>query len=125
MNFLTSSLARFLYAVPFVLFGLMHFPNAESMVSMVPSYVPGGILWVYITGVVLIAGGISIITGKHAVLGCKLLALLLLVFILTVHLPAVLAGGAAAHMGMVSLLKDMALMGAALSYADLFEKDLA
>ena len=124
MNLIPGRIARVLFSIPFILSGLMHFPNADSMSSLIPAYIPGPIFWVYVTGVVLIVSGISIITGKHTVLGCKLLALFLLLCIVTIHLPTVLAGGATAHMGMVSLLKDTSLLGASVAFLEIYEREM-
>lgn len=115
---LTTVVARLLYAVPMAIFGLFHFMSAKDMVGMVPSFVPGGILWVYLTGIALLAAAVSIVMGKMADMACKLLAILLGIFILTIHLPAMMAGDA---MAMMSLLKDMALAGGTLAIAREFE----
>jgi putative oxidoreductase len=101
-------IGRFMYAIPMGVFGMMHFMNAEMMAGMVP--IPGGVFWVYVTGVALIAATISIISGKHAVLATQLLGLLLLSFALTIHLPTLLGGDQA---GMSMLLKDLSLSGGA------------
>jgi len=87
---------------------------------MVPSYVPGGIFWVYLTGAALIAAPVSFIIDKHAVLAGQLLAALLLVFVLTIHLPAVIGGN---MMSMGSLLKDLSLAGGSLLLASMYGND--
>lgn len=101
-------IGRFLYAIPMAIFGVMHFMMAEMMAGMVP--IPGGVVWVYVTGVALIAAAVSIISGKHAPLAANLLGLMLLVFAVSIHLMA-LIGGDQAAMSMV--LKDTALAGGA------------
>ena len=105
-------LGKFLFALPMAVFGLMHFMMGEAMAGMVP--IPGGVLWVYLTGVALLAAAAAIITGKQAVLASQLLALFLLITAFTVHLPAVMGGDQAA-MGQV--LKDVALAGGALIFS--------
>lgn len=122
MNVLTTIVARVLYSVPFGVFGLLHFMGAENMKGMVPSWIPGGIFWVYLTGVALIAAAISIIIQKQARLASLLLALMLGIFVLTIHLPG-LGNEATMQMSMVSLLKDVALAGAALTYAGISAKN--
>ena len=116
MKVLTTTIARILFALPFGIFGMLHFMGAKDMAGMVP--IPGGVIWVYITGTALLAASIAIIAnkmGKFASLG---LALLLLTFIVTIHIPG-LGNEATMQMSMTSLLKDMALMGGALTYAGL------
>jgi len=112
MSLLTSTIARWLFALPFGIFGLMHFMMAENMAGMVP--LPGGVLWVYLTGVALIAACISFIIQKQVRLAGVLLALMLVIFVLTIHLPTVMGGDQSA---MSSLLKDLALAGGSLLIA--------
>lgn len=109
-----SKIGKYLYAIPMVIFGLFHFLNATAMAGMVP--IPGGVFWIYLTGLSLILAGISIIIQKLDEWSSFLLAVMLLVFVLTIHLPGVLAGGEMAQMYMTNLLKDLALAGGALIY---------
>jgi putative oxidoreductase len=101
-------IGRFLYAIPMAGFGVLHFMMGDAMAGMVP--LPGGVLWVYITGVALLAAATSIIVGKHAVLATCLLGLMLLIFATSIHLMALVGGDQAA---MSNLLKDTALAGGA------------
>ncbi len=64
MNIPALLIGRILLAVPFLVLGLMHFPGAESMAGMVPAWMPGGVLWVFVTGVANILAGVAFITGK-------------------------------------------------------------
>jgi len=109
-----SKIGKYLYAIPMVIFGMFHFLNASAMAGMVP--IPGGVFWIYLTGLSLILAGVSIIMQKLDDWSSFLLAILLLVFVLTMHLPGVLAGGEMAQMYMTNLLKDLALAGGALIY---------
>jgi len=111
-----TTIGRLLYAIPFAIFGLFHFMNAEAMAPMVP--VPGGVFWVYLVGVALIAAAASIAMRKKSGLASMLLGALLLVFVLTIHLPAVLGGD---QMSMGQLLKDLALAGASFYYSGTVE----
>ncbi len=119
MKILTSSIARIIFAIPFLVFGTFHFLNTEAMLSMVP--IPGGLFWVYFTGLALIAASVSIILNKLTMISCILLAFLLLTFIVTIHIPG-LMNESTMQMSMMNLLKDMALMGAALSFAGVLER---
>ncbi len=121
---LTTTVARYLYAIPFGIFGVIHFINGSDMAGYVPSFIPGGVFWVYLVGVALIAACVSIIIEKYTQLACLLLALLLIIFVLTLHLPGVIgaADDAAMAAAMSSLLKDSALAGGALLLANNYEK---
>lgn len=110
-----TKIGRYLLALPMTVFGLLHFMGAEQMAGMVP--VPGGVIWVYVTGIALVAAGVAIILQKKARLAAALLAILVLIFVLTIHLPAVLTGGDGGQMAMAGLLKDLAIAGGALVYA--------
>ena len=61
MKALIDCYARIIYAIPFAIFGLMHFMKGGDMAGMVPSFIPGGIFWVYLVGVALIAAAVAII----------------------------------------------------------------
>jgi putative oxidoreductase len=108
---LTGPLARWLFAVPFGMFGLMHFAFGSQMAGMVP--VPGGLFWVYLTGVALVAAAVSVVTGKLTRVAGPLLALMLLGFVALIHGPG-LMNEATMQMSMTSMLKDLALAGGAL-----------
>ncbi len=109
-------LGRIIFAIPFIVFGIMHFMNAKDMaVNMLANWpVAEGI--VYISGLALILAGISIIVRIQAKIACLLLALMLLLIIITIHIPMVTGGDQTA---MSNLLKDMSLLGASLTYAKL------
>ena len=117
INTLTG-LGKWLLMIPFAAFGIMHLLGADKMAGMVP--IPGGSLWVYLTGLGMIAFAASIVLGKYDKLGAVLTALMLVVFILTLHLPAAMKGDQMAVMG---LLKDLGLAGGALLYAGAYAKD--
>ncbi|HEY5039587.1 MAG TPA: DoxX family protein, partial [bacterium] len=63
MNKLTGMLGRVMYAFPFLGFGAGHLMNAGQMGGMVPAFIPGGIFWIYFTGVAMILAALAIITG--------------------------------------------------------------
>ena len=111
---------RFLFAIPMAIFGVLHFMNGQAMAGMVP--IPGGVLWVYVTGVALVAAAVAIMIGKMASLASQLLALFLLLTAFTVHLPAVLGGDQNA---MSQVLKDVALAGGALILSGVFAHEAA
>lgn len=118
-------LGKYLYAASLIVFGIGHLTNASAMAGMVP--IPAGELWVYITGVALLAAAVSIIIGKYDKLGAALLGVLLLIFACSIHLPGVInATDAASKQGFLGgFLKDVALAGAAWMYAANIAKDKA
>jgi len=121
MKILTTTVARILIALPFLVFGLMHMFAAEQMTDVVPAWLPAPVFWVYFTGLCMIAGGASIVAQKYAALGSKLLSLLLAIIILTIQLP-MLGNPEMQQMAIIGFLKDLGLLGATLTYARLFEE---
>ncbi|NND33937.1 MAG: DoxX family protein [Saprospiraceae bacterium] len=105
-------LGKYIFAIPFLIFGIFHFMNADAMGGMAP----GGSIMVYISGLGLILAAISIFIGKLDKLACVLLALLLLLFIILIHAPG-LGDEATMQNSMSGLLKDMGLLGGALMAA--------
>lgn len=117
MNALLSA-GKYLFAIPFLIFGAFHFMNAEAMAGMVP--LPGGVIWVYLTGLGLIAAAVSIFMGKMDKLATFLLGAMLLIFVLALHLKGAMDGD---QMSTSMLLKDMSMAGAAWLYASHVAKD--
>ncbi len=106
-----SRIAVIILAVVMIVFGLYHFMQPQSLLVYVPEFIPGGIIWVYFVGAAFILAAIAFITHKQAKIAGYLLALLLIIFVLTVHLPNYLHAGDAdmKQMAFVSILKDTAL----------------
>ncbi len=111
------SFGKYLFALPFAVFGVLHFMNASAMAGMAPF---GGAFIVYLTGACLIAAAVSILIGKYDKLATALLGVFLILTALLVHVKG-MSGGDASAMG--SLLKDLALAGAAWMYAAYMSKD--
>ena len=109
-NYIPSNLARMIFAATVALFGIFHFLGAAAMAGMVPSYltfIPGEI-WVYLTGLCLLAAATAIVLERQVKLACYLLALMLVLFVLMLHVPN-LADAEKGQMAMASMLKDMAM----------------
>lgn len=119
MEMLTGIAGRILYSIPFLAFGVRHLMHASGMAVMVP--IPGGAIWVYVTGIAMIAASIAIITGIQGKNAMILLALLLLIYIVSIQYPAMLSSDPMIKMGgTVSFYKDIGLMGGALILAGVF-----
>jgi uncharacterized membrane protein len=118
MNLPERFLGRVLFSLPLVVFGAFHFIAGEKMAGAVPAWVPGGVIWVYITGLAMIAAPIAMLTGKKAKLAAQLTALLMLTYALAVQLPGAMGGD---QMATASFLKDIMLCGGALLMAHLSE----
>ncbi len=108
-----------LYALVIGFFGVNHFLNGTGFQNTVPSFIPGGIFWVYLTGAALIAAAISFLTGKQTRVAGLLLATFLIIIVLSVHLPALIhsPGEFRVSIALTNLIKDTNLAGAALMIA--------
>ncbi len=107
-------IGRWLFILPFAAFGLLHFGPLEFSLPYVPAWLPAPVFWVYFLGVCLFAFTFSAIIKRLDGLAALLLALLLLTFVLTVHIPTALAGDFASVIG---AFRDTAMSGASLLYA--------
>lgn len=101
--------ATVLYALIWAYFGVNHMVHAKDIAPMVP--IPGGVFWVFITGVGMLMACIAIILNKKAKLACYLLALMLLIFIFAIHVPGLMNNN---PMAPTMLLKDIGLMAGAI-----------
>jgi putative oxidoreductase len=121
MKALTLS-GRILFALPMAVFGFGHLANAGQMAGMVPSFIPGGVIWVYFTGLVLLASAISIIIGKFVKYAGLGLGILLLIFAFAIWLP-MLGNEQMKQMAFPGLMKDIAMAGAAFFIAGIYSAE--
>jgi putative oxidoreductase len=111
-------IGRVLFALPFGLLGLNHFFMYDYYLGIVSSFIPGGGFTVIIVGIALIAASVSIISRRFIRLSCLLLALLLLIFIATIHIPGLFSPDKnMVTVSLIELLKDTALLGGSLMIA--------
>lgn len=113
-SFFMKTIGKYVYATPFLIFGIFHFLKADMYAGIVPSFIPFPVLWVYVTGAGLVAAAISIFINKKTKLATTLLAVLLGLFIVLVHFKGAASGDIPST---VSLLKDLGLLGGALVIA--------
>jgi uncharacterized membrane protein YphA (DoxX/SURF4 family) len=116
MNKLTTT-GRILFALPFIVFGINHFFMMDYYLGMLTSFIPLGAYTIIITGILLITAGISIITKKFVSQASIMLAILLFIFIVTIHIPHLVNGTAERSITLVALLKDISLMGGSIMIA--------
>jgi putative oxidoreductase len=112
-------IGRILYALVVAFFGINHFMNGTGMQNTVPSFIPGGVFWVYFTGAALLLAAISFLIDKQTRLAGLLMAAFLLIIVLTIHLPAVLHAPdiSSVRFPLTNLVKDTGLAAGALMVA--------
>ncbi|MDY6761802.1 MAG: DoxX family membrane protein [Candidatus Nanohaloarchaea archaeon] len=111
---LALAAGRALFGLFFIFNGLNHFMKREVMAGYAESKgVPMAQFMVPLTGLLLLAGGLSIVAGAYVGVGVVLLLLFLLVTTPTMH-NFWAVGEEQKQDEMVNFLKNMALLGAVL-----------
>src|ERR1044071_543091 len=115
-------LARALYGVALIPFGLAHFVYLKETVVLVPHWLGSSVFWVYFTGAAFIVAGLAILIGVYARLAAVLSLFQLAMFALLVWLPRVVAGHLTAFQqgeGVVQVALTAAAWVVADSYRDM------
>lgn len=111
-----TTIGRILFAIPFGIFGINHFLMTDYYVGMLTSFVPRSAYSIILVGILLIGASISIIFKKYVRISTILLACLLFIFIVTIHIPHLFVD-ADRTTAIITLLKDVSLMGGSLMIA--------
>jgi len=117
-----TTAGRLLFAIPFALFGINHFLMTDYYVGMLTSFIPLGAYTIILTGIMLLVVSICLITKKFIKQATLGLALLLFIFIVTIHIPH-LFNGPDKSATLIALLKDVSLMGGSIMIAGIYSEE--
>lgn len=106
---------RFLYAVIFIFAGLNHF-GAASIGYAASQGVPMANVAVPLSGILAIAGGLSILLGYQTRIGALLLIVFLVPVTVMMHAFWRVADPMQQQMQMTMFMKNVALLGGALAF---------
>lgn len=114
-----SRIAIYILAVVLFIFGVFHFMYPRDLLVYVPDFLPLGIKWAYIVGGAFILVALSYLTNQYVKFSSYLLFVLLVIFILTIHLPNYNNAGdkEMRQLALINILKDTAIAAFALHIA--------
>ena len=108
-------IGRILFALTTVSFGLNHFRKLEAMTGYATfKKIPSAKASVAVSGLLLLAGGISVILGIYADLGALVLAIVIFVIAFKMHDFWIQSDAQTKQAEMASFFKNISMAGGAL-----------
>ena len=85
------ALTNLCFAIPLAVFGALHLSAAESLMPMVPSYMPWRLFWAYFVGFALVAASLSIATKIQVFWSGLLFGIMMFLFVAMLEFPGALS----------------------------------
>jgi len=101
---------RIFVAASIAAFGAEHFAIPGSIMQIVPAWIPNHLFWTYFVAVALLAAAASFVLDRYVRLSATLLGAMFLIFVLTIHLPRLLANPRD-RIAWAVFLRDLAFAG--------------
>jgi len=114
---------RYFFGVPMIFFAIEHFlypayVPGVPLARLMPGWIPGHIVWAWLTGAVLLIGGLSILFSKRGSLAAVIIGMSYLVLVLVIYMPMELIHPSVEISGELDYVADtLAFSGAALLVA--------
>jgi uncharacterized membrane protein len=110
------ALGRYIFAVPLIIFGILHFKYAFFISNIIPKWIPGRFFFANFVGLCFICAALAIVSGIRARLAGYMLAAMFLLWVAILHAPRV---AAATHNGneWTSMFIAVAMAGCSLAAA--------
>jgi uncharacterized membrane protein len=113
-----ARIARWIFGLCSVDFGLAHLTGVPLVAAMVPKWIPfGGEFWAVLTGIAFVLAGLAILSRILDILAARLLALMLLGFSALTLAPHIFASPRD-HVAWGGNAYNLAAVGAALIFAE-------
>ena len=87
------ALTNLCFAIPLAVFGAEHLSLRNSMIGLVPPYMPWRLFWIYFVGVALIIASLSIATKIQVRWSGLLFGIMMFLFVAMIHLPGAVRSG--------------------------------
>ena len=87
------ALTNLCFAIPLAVFGAEHFSLRNSMLPLVPPYMPLRSFWIYFVGSALIVASLSIATKIQVRWSGLLFGIMMFLFVAMIHLPGAIKSG--------------------------------
>jgi uncharacterized membrane protein YphA (DoxX/SURF4 family) len=104
------------YAAPIAAFGTEHFTVTESMIPLIPKWIPFPHFWVYLVGACFITAALSLVTRINARLAASLLSLTFFLFVMLIYIPGSIRNPGNRFVLTVAL-RETSFSGGALAFA--------